>query len=862
MKKTFKLLLLLLPLILASCELKPPSVRKSIIQKNWKFKNIEDTIWYPAIVPGVVHLDLLNNGLIEDPYYRLNELDLQWIDKTDWVYKTEFNISEHDFSNEKMELRFGGLDTYAKIYLNDTLILRTDNMFRRYEIDCKQFVHVGKNELKIEFLSPIKKGIKKYDALGYKLPVSDNDMAELGKVEGNKQVSVFSRKAAYHFGWDWGPRLVTSGIWKPVELNFWNEFRIRDLFIRQEEIKDTAKLTATIEIESLKKLNAEAELFVNGNSILTVDCKLKKGIDTLEIPFVINNPSLWWPNGLGKQTLYDVEVKIVSESFKDRMKKRIGLRTVKLITETDSIGKSFFFEINGKPVFIKGVNYIPQDIFLPRVTEQKYRNILNAVKTANMNMIRVWGGGIYENDIFYDLCDEMGILVWQDFMFSAAMYPGNKEFIQSVKNEAIDNVKRLRTHPSLALWCGNNEILGAWKEWGWEKNVIKYQSKSIADTIWNSYETIFHKILPEVVSKYDSSRQYWSSSPSSGMGELATLNSGDMHYWGVWWGQEPFENYLKNIPRFMSEYGFQSFPEFYSIKKFTLPDDWDIYSPVMNSHQRSSIGNKTIEKYLLWYYPKPKNFESFLYLSQLLQAYGITMGLEAHRRNKGKCMGSLYWQLNDTWPGASWSGIDYYGKWKALHYAVKKAFGTFLISFEDKNNNLQLFVISDSLKPVNAELKIKLIGFRGEEYKEWEKMIYIPAQSSNIVYEFSKDSLLSGKNASEVLIHAELKTKDGNRILANKIYYFVPVKKLKLPPATLEYNVTEQERYFEITISTDFLAKNVYIYYPSAYNFSDNYFDMLPNSKKIITVRKNKGKTIDAFIKELKLNTISDTYEK
>ena len=513
------------------------------ISENWKFKNNVDSLWLEASVPGDVHTDLLSNELIEDPFYRLNEHDLQWIDKTDWEYKTEFDLSLKDFNSHYLALEFQGIDTYSSIYLNDSLIGTTDNMFIGKTVDIKNFAKLGKNKLYIKLFSPINKGVKLHDSLGYDISsFNGNDLAEIGKVEGNKRVSVFTRKAPYHFGWDWGPRLVTSGIWQPINIKTWNYFNIEDLYIRQMSLNENASLVAEIELESYLEIEEMiSEIYVDNKKVSTDLVYINKGTNKIEIPFTIKDYELWWPNGMGNQNMYDVKVKLRSNNNFVVSSKRVGLREINLVTSEDSIGNNFYFEVNKKPVFMKGVNYIPQDIFLNRVTDDKYEELLEAAVDANMNMIRVWGGGIYENEIFYNLCDEKGLLVWQDFMFACAMYPGDEDFLNSVEQEAEYNVKRLRGHPSIALWCGNNEVRSAWKNWGWEKDVMENQSPEIASVISKAYDDVFHKILPEVVNNLDTSTAYWPSSPGSTFsGGTESYTSGDAHYWGVWWGKENF----------------------------------------------------------------------------------------------------------------------------------------------------------------------------------------------------------------------------------------------------------------------------------------------------------------------------------
>ena len=862
-----KQIILILTLIICfiSCN-QELSFKQKSINKNWFFKSLKDTSWINANVPGNIHLDLLENGIIEDPYYRLNEHDLQWIDKNDWLYKTSFSISQLEFDKKNSCLEFSGLDTYAKVYVNDSLLLISDNMFRSYIVDVKDFLKLGSNDLQILFESPINKGIEKREKLGYYPTISANDLSEIGKVQGNQKVSVYSRKAGYHFGWDWGPRLVTSGIWKPITYQTWNNFKINDMYIQQDLQKDNVVLNTSAEISFDKdyignELFIEAVVSKDNHDISRNKIKIiaDKNINTYNIPVEIMNPKLWWPNGMGEQYLYDLNISIFDEHSIDSKSLKIGIRTIELVREPDSIGTSFYFKVNGHPVFMKGANYIPQDAFLARPSKQHYKHILSSAKKANMNMIRVWGGGVYESNYFYELCDEMGLLVWQDFMFACAMYPGNKHFLNNVKQEAIDNIKRIRNHTSLALWCGNNEVLTAWENWGWKELEAKNQSKEIADTIFKAYDDIFHKILPETVSEMDPATSYWPSSPGSDFGKTQKMESGNAHFWWVWWGKKSFDSYNDSIPRFMAEFGFQSFPELNSVAKYTLPNDYDMYSDVMKSHQRSSIGNETIEEYMVRDYNKPNDFEQLLYVSQLLQAYGIKTGIEAHRRNRHRCMGSLYWQLNDCWPVASWSGIDYYGKWKALHYTVKDAFKNYLISCEEKNDSLNIYIVSDSLKSLDSKLIIRLIDFKGNELFKWNKNLLVEANSSKSIFKISKNAILNISDLDDCLLTFELFDLKDN-IIADNIKYLLPFKDLDLPAPNLDYSISESDNSFIIKLKTDVLAKNIFLISDSKENFTNNFFDLLPNESIEIEIKKETGQDLPSFNKSFKIMTLDQTY--
>ncbi|MCB9082031.1 MAG: glycoside hydrolase family 2 protein [Lewinellaceae bacterium] len=660
-----KLLLLLLGIIWFSQAIiaqGTATMREISLNQHWQFRQVGDREWLPATVPGTVHTDLLANKKIEDPYYRTNERQLQWIDKTEWEYRTSFYVDTNLLKFDVLNLEFLGLDTYVDVYLNGTRIISADNFFIAWKKDIKPLVRLGDNNLRLHFLSPARKGIELLEAHGYGLPAG-NDQSEVGEM-GDQRVSVFIRKPGYHFGWDWGPRLVTSGIYRPVQLRAWSKVRLEDVYFHQDELSDTlAQLTAHAEITATTAQTVEL-LVWHGEELLGAQSfELAAGPNTLDLPFQIQNPRRWWTHDLGEPFRYALRAELRGEDkVLNSLTHQIGLRTVRIVQTPDAKGASFYVELNGRPIFAKGANYIPNDVFIPRTTPDQYEWAIFSTARANMNMLRVWGGGFYENDIFYDLCDEYGILVWQDFMFACSMYPGDPDFLRRVREEAEYNVKRLRNHPSIALWCGNNEIDIAWAQhkesrgWGWKQLYSPTQRKDI----WRDYQAVFDELLPQVVDSLQPGTFYWPSSPFFKEGDHAGENTpeGDIHYWGVWHGEHPFDGYYENVGRFMSEYGFQSFPEFRTVKSYTVPGDWDIESEVMAAHQRSGIGNLRIRSYMEDHYQVPKRFDQQLYVGQVLQAEGIRMAIEAHRSAMPYCMGSLYWQLNDCWPVASWSGMD------------------------------------------------------------------------------------------------------------------------------------------------------------------------------------------------------------
>ncbi len=845
-------------LALAGCKEKNIDLSVSYeISSGWSFRQADQNEWLPATVPGCVHTDLLKNGKIEDPFYRLNEHNLQWIDKVNWEYKTLFTIDENTLNRHGIALDFKGLDTYADVFVNGTKVLSADNMFREWMVDVKSQLIAGVNELRILFRSPIQEGLKKYDANGFVFPVPPNDLAEIGQVEGKKAVSVFTRKAGYHFGWDWGPRLVSSGLWRPVYLTVWDDARIDNLQIKQNQVNDKeASFTAIFEIDAPKI--GEALLTIENDSIELAKgtVQLTEGLGRYSIDFKIANPKLWWTNGLGEPNLYNLKGKVTVGKRSTEKTERIGIRTLELVREKDEKGTSFYFKLNGVPVFMKGANYIPNDIFPARVSNEMYENVIRTSKLSNFNMLRIWGGGIYEYDKFYDLCDENGILVWQDFMFACAMFPGDEEFLNNVKAEATDNIKRLRNHPSIAMWCGNNEILAAWFGWGWAK-AEEAKNKDNAQKMRKAYTDIFHHVLPDAVAANDPDRFYWDSSPSSGMGIPADLNNGDEHYWGVWWGKEPFKNYATHIARFMSEYGFQSFPEMKTVKKYAVPEDFDIFSEVMKSHQRSSIGNGTIEYYMLQDYKKPKDFESFLYVNQVLQAEGIKFAVEGHRRAAPYCMGSLYWQINDCWPVASWSSTDYYQNWKALQYYAKKGFGPVLGSPYTDKDSLKVDIINDKLSEIKAQLIVKVIDFEGNEIWKEVKDVVVPPNSSNTFFGVRTIPFLAKVLPTQQMMVVELLEND--KIISNNILYFKPIKNIVLPYPEVKYDITQVEGGYEIAISTNKLAKNLYLTIGDFDGFfSDNYFDLLPGQKQVVKLETKI--TRDELVKNLVIRTLERAF--
>lgn len=836
------------------------AVGRMEIKDGWEFTQAGMNEWKPASVPGTVHTDLLNNKLIPDPFFRTNEKDLQWIDKVNWEYRTNFEITPEMLRAKNIQMVFNGLDTYADVYLNDMPLFSADNMFRTWQVDVKPYIK-QKNTLRIYFHSPIIKGLQLLEKHGYRLPAV-NDQSENGGL-GPNPVSVFTRKAPYSYGWDWGPRFVTSGIWKPITIEWWNDAKLNDVFIYQQNIEASkASLIAKIELTASEAGTGVVTVSANGKAIAQQTVNLQRGKQTIDLPFSISKPRLWWPNGLGEPYLYNFNITL--QKGKDTLDTRsiiTGLRKVEVVQEPDADGKgkSFYFRINGKKVFAKGANYIPNDAFVTRVTAKDYEKIIRSAVQANMNMLRLWGGGIYEYDIFYQLCDQYGIMVWHDFMFACSMYPGGEEFFENVRQEAIDNVRRLRNHPCIVLWCGNNEIETAWAEghenwgWGWKQRYTPEQRKQI----WSDYQQIFSKILPEVLQSYSPCTFYWPSSPTAG-DDIATYESrsGDMHYWGVWHGLHPFEDFNKYLGRFMSEYGFQSFPEFKTVQQYALPEDYDITSPVMSAHQRSGIGNLRIKQYMADWYKEPKDFAMFLYVSQLLQAEAIKSAIYAHRRNMPYVMGSLYWQINDCWPVASWSSIDYYKRWKALHYYAAKAFRNTIVMPYLKNDTLQIYLATDNPDGVNGQLNLTLMDFQGKILNTSSVPVKANVNEGKLCYTIAVSQLLQGAAPENHLIYVELIV--NKQTIADDILYLVRPMKLQLQKPQITYNIQPQNNGFRITLKSNVLAKNVFLSLKKSDGFfSDNYFDLLPGKETVVYLSETDT-NIDVA-KELEIVTLYDS---
>jgi len=648
---------------------------------------------------------------------------------------------------------------------------------------------------------------------------------------------------------------VTSGIWRPVFLEAWDDARVADLHIQTREIRaDIANVTAEVEVIAAARTNATIVLNNLTNKTVTRrSLTLTPGTNRVALNITIPHPSLWWPNGLGSHPLYTFKAQLLIKGKPiDLARIRTGLRSLELRRQRDDAGESFTFVINGVPVFAKGGNWIPADSFPSRITKDKYRKLVQSARDTNMNMLRVWGGGIYESNYFYELCDEMGILVWQDFMFGCSLYPADEAFLENVRQEAADNVKRLRNHPSIVIWVGNNEIESGWFHWGWKE---RFPAR-----LWDDYLKIFYGVLPDVCASLDPSRPYWPSSPSSNLkDDPESQKMGDLHYWQVWHASAPFAEYEKQFPRFMSEYGFQSFPQLETVATYTEPADRDVSSPVMMVHQRHPRGNQLIREYMLREYPEPKDFESFLYVSQVLQAEGIKIGAEHLRRIMPHNMGSLFWQIDDCWPVASWSSIDYTGRWKALQYYARRFYNDILISPHEESGNINFYIVSDRLQATAAQLQVSLLDFEGHTLWNQQQDIQVAALNSKSYWNIPIDELLAGKDSKSVFLSTELLV--NGRTVSRNEHFFQPYKKLLLPRPQISSAAVRTQTGIRITLSSDKLARAVYLSAPNYPGFFvDNYFDLIPGRKVEVEVRARGPVNLADFQKRLMIRSLADAF--
>jgi beta-mannosidase len=819
-------------------------LRQSLTEA-WQFRRFGTEQWLSASVPGGVHTDLLALGCIPDPFVGDNERRVAWVSQSDWEYSCSFDVHPEVLEREHIWLVCDGLDTLASLTLNGQPLGSAANMFRQYRWDVKSLLKAQGNELQIYFESVVRYAAQK-QAIRALSGVSQ-------AISGGPHV----RKAPCQFGWDWGPQLPPIGIWKDIRLEAFDSARLSEVHLRQFHNDGVVRVEARLQVENWRPgLSALLQLTAPDGATRTISAVLESENDN-RLSLGIENPLLWWPNGLGDQPLYSVQVKLnQSDTVLDEQEYQLGLRTIELRQEPDEWGRSFTFVVNGQPFFVKGSDWIPADSFPTRITEATLEGLIRSAVETHQNMLRVWGGGFYEDERFYDLCDRYGILVWQDFIFSCSIYPLDEpEFVENVHVEVVENIRRLRHRASLALWCGNNEMEQGWVEWNWNKP--KLQGLKAA------YDRFFHHTLVEWCAAEDPDHPYWPSSPSSNTpfenpnGQI----QGDAHYWDVWHGRKPFTAYRNQYPRFMSEFGFQALPPLETIRTYAAEPDWNMTSYIMEQHQKNASGNSLMVGQMLDTFRLPKDFESLVYLSLVLQAEGIRYGVEHWRRHTRRVSGTLYWQLNDCWPVASWSSLDYFGRWKALHYAARRFYAPLMLSIEDDPPCQSIFISSDLREEWQGSVRWSLETLDGKLLASGEKAAQVEPSGVMAVESFNFSKFLNDDTRRELVFVAELW--QGEKCLSRQTAFFVPTKHLSLTYPQINFSMTLEEGLLTIELSARSLARLVECSLTSAdVIFSDNYFDLPAQKAIIVTVPLPAGWDLTKARAAFKVHSVYDTYSK
>lgn len=803
-------------------------------------------------IPGTVLSGLLAAGKIKAPFYRTNEDATRALFWKDYVFTRTFDVDEELLAQQHIVLVCEGLDTLAEISINGTFLAKTDNMHRTWKFQAKKLLHPGKNEIQIVFRSVLR-FIEDYSYEAHK----KINYIPCGSMKGNQLL----RKAHSMFGWDWGPQTIDAGIFRDIYLQGYSHARIEDIRIHQQHAKNVSVQTSITLSESVPGQKLCVELSEDGadKPLQTKLCKTNAD-GVAAVDFVIENPKLWWPNDYGDQPLYIVRTTLLDEdgTSLESITRRIGLRTLTISQEKDEWGNEFAFCVNGVKIFTRGGNYIPDDCLYTRITEKKLDYILESCRRAHFNCVRVWGGGYYPSDAFYDLCDEKGLIVWQDLMYACNVYDVTDAFAENCRQETYDNVRRLRHHASLGLWCGNNEIESAWDHWGDFQKETPY--------LRADYIRLFEEVLPKAVQEADGETFYWHSSPSSGgcFDNPDDANRGDTHYWDVWHGQKPFTDYRKYFFRFCSEFGFQSFPCAKTVNSFTLEDDRNIFSRVMESHQKNDAANGKMLYYLSENLRYPKDLTHLLYASQVLQGMAIKYGVDHWRRNRGRCMGTLYWQINDDWPAPSWSSIDYFGRWKALHYMAQKFYVPHAVSMTLEDHRCHVYFSNESFETTEYSLTLSIRDLSGNVLETYETKGNSPAFSA---IETAVVDICSWEDQKDdVFLEAVIHTKD-QKVLKD-VETLVPYKYLNLKNPVISTEAEETNDAFILHISSDCFAPFVALDFDDAdVIFSDNFFHLTDKTVQDIIVKKEdilQGhfENAEDFRKRLQILSLGTSYAR
>ena len=831
---------------------------------NYARTHPETTRWRDASVPGTVQTDLLAAGLATDPFMRDNEAAIQWVGLADWQYRSTFQVDRATLERGHVALVFDGLDTFADVYLNGHKLVSTDNMFRRWRIPAKAYLHAGGNTLEVRLYSPIKRLQPWLLKQPYALP-GEFDSA-FGDEPKGKQTANYIRKAQYQYGWDWGPRIVTEGIWQSVHLDSWDHLRVADFHVAQLRVgKDAAQLDAQLEVgaDARQSLNVTIEVAgPNGVNVahVTRQVTVDPGSNTLNVPLRIEQPRLWYPAGYGAQDMYTFKATLNdADGELYQAQHATGLRTVELRRAKDAWGRSFEFVVNGIPIFAKGANLIPFDSVPTRTTTAQMQRVLQSAHDANMNMLRIWGGGYYESDAFYAMADRLGLMIWQDFMFGGAIPPYDVAYRENTRQEAVEQVKRLRDHPSIVVWVGNNEVQTGWESWPDRQAFKKAIGSDEQERVVTGMVNLFGNVLRNVVARYAPDVPYWASSPGTDFdGPANVLDDGDYHYWSVWSGEaKPVEEYLNVTPRFQSEYGLQSFPVMRTIDAFTDPADRQPESTVMRAHQKydSGNGNKRLLLYIRRAYGEPKDFAAFVYLSQVMQAHGIQLAAEHLRASRPQAMGSLYWQLNDVWPGASWSSIDYFGRWKALQFHARRFYAPTMLAALRNHGTTTVSLVSDRTAAIPAHWRMRVMSFDGKLLSRAEGSVTVAPLSSTRIGSYTDAKLLQGADPKATF--AVFDWLDGERTLSRNLVFFDEPKNLALPPAGIRASLAPAGDGYQLTLTAAALARDVWVSFGDHdAELSDNAFNLLPGETVTLTVHSKAS--LDDLRGALKITSLAD----
>lgn len=816
-------------------------MEKLSLNGEWQFTGDGMDKWLPGEVPGDVFTDLIRASEIPDPYYGKNELVLQWVGKSDWVYKKEFAVGPELLGREKVVLDCRGLDTVAGIVINGQRIGRTENAHRRYEFDLSGKLDPGENEIRIEFSSAVNHGLEKRKEYPREIPEH--------RYPVDQPARQFVRKAQCQYGWDWGPCFPTVGIWRDITIRGFSVPRIRYTITDQEFDGNDVKvgLRAGFDVPRAGRYKISARL---SGEETGKELSLKPGYREENFEIDLKDPELWWPRGYGDQHLHRLRLEVRGDEGRHELSKKIGIRDLKLVRNEDSGGESFYFEVNGTPVFARGANWIPADSFPGRMTAERYEGLLDSAVAANMNALRIWGGGYYEDDIFYELCDEKGILVWQDFMFACSAYPADEEFLENVEREVEDQVRRLADHPSIALWCGDNE-----NEWLGERGDYDRERISWADLL-DDYRRLNEETIGRTARREDPGRAFWPSSPSSeGKAPPNDESVGDTHYWDVWHGGKPFSDYLTSEPRFVSEFGYQSFPSTELLGKVMDDKDFNPASPMMEHHQRHPDGNALITRRMADNFRFPFSFEDFVYISQIQQGLAMKTAIEHWRRLKPYCMGTIYWQLNDIWPVASWSSLEYGGGWKGLHYMAKRFYSPLLVSFVEEGGSLEVWVTSDLDERLRGKLRVEATKLSGGTVFSDAREVEVGPQTSELRKKYRREDLLAGEKSEDIMVRAVLSTTEGESV---NFHFFERFKSLQLPEA--ELSLTREEG--SLNLKTDRAALFVRVKATGLEgHFDKNFFHAFPGqSTKLSFHSKSDGEEIELTGDQLEVKHLRQTY--